>query len=154
MKPAWYAIAEEEASQHIAEVPGPAANPRIVEYHAATWLRATSDEVPWCSSFVGWCMAKAGLTPTRSAAAHSWATWGEVSGPRLGAIMVIQHKQKGADAATGSSSGYHVAFWAAQDEHSWTLLGGNQGDAVRLSHLPRSDYTLVACRWPAEAPLT
>jgi hypothetical protein len=70
----WMAIAMREQGQ--AEIKGPAANPRIIEYHAATTLRARSDETAWCSSFANWCMQQAGIPGTKSAAAISWMHWG------------------------------------------------------------------------------
>jgi hypothetical protein len=45
-----YEIAKAELGT--TEVPGTQNNPRILEYHATTTLKATTDEVPWCSSFV------------------------------------------------------------------------------------------------------
>ncbi len=147
--PAWYQIALHELGIH--ETPGPKATARIVEYHAATTLKATSDEIPWCSSFLCWCIAQAGLHPTGSAAAHSWATWGEPSPLRTGAIVVLQHKQAGGDKTTGSNSGYHVAFSTGElSETHVRLLGGNQHDSVRFSDFPLSDYAVRAIRWPAQ----
>ena len=70
MKTPWIDIAKGE--MHQAEIPGPMANPRIVEYHATTSLKATFDEVPWCSAFVNWVMEQAGIKGTGSAKARSW----------------------------------------------------------------------------------
>ncbi|HEX5760734.1 MAG TPA: TIGR02594 family protein [Thermoanaerobaculia bacterium] len=71
--------------------PGLADNPRIVEYHRTTSLRATDDEVPWCSAFVNWCMREAGLRGTGSAAARSWLTWGSrLATPRRGCVTVLR----------------------------------------------------------------
>lgn len=36
----------------VRELAGSKHNPRIIEYHKATSLKATQDEVSWCSSFV------------------------------------------------------------------------------------------------------
>ena len=55
-KPPWMVLAEQELARGVREYAGPAANPRIVDYHAATSFAATDDEVPWCSSFVNWCL--------------------------------------------------------------------------------------------------
>ncbi|RTL36334.1 MAG: TIGR02594 family protein [Burkholderiales bacterium] len=59
------------------EIPGAADNPRIVEYHQATSLKATHDETSWCSAFVNWTMQGAGIRGTNSAAARSWLHWGQ-----------------------------------------------------------------------------
>ncbi|MBU5614452.1 peptidoglycan-binding protein [Geomonas sp. Red51] len=55
----WLKIAAAEVGQR--EFPGSPANPRIIMYHGATSLRATSDEVAWCSAFVNWCLKQAGI---------------------------------------------------------------------------------------------
>jgi uncharacterized protein (TIGR02594 family) len=82
---------------------------RILEYHATTTLKATSDEIAWCSSFVNWVLKEAGVKGTNSAAAKSWLNWGrELKEPQAGAITIT--KKNGADVANGSTSGYHVAF--------------------------------------------
>lgn len=46
-------------------------NKRIIEYHAVTTLKATTDETPWCSSFVNWVVKQAGYKGTDSALAKS-----------------------------------------------------------------------------------
>ncbi len=43
------------------EIPGVKHSPRIVEYHQACTLQATSDEIAWCSSFVNWSYLIAGI---------------------------------------------------------------------------------------------
>jgi uncharacterized protein (TIGR02594 family) len=121
---------------------------RILEYHQATTLKATTDEVPWCSSFVNWVLNQAGIKGTNSAAAKSWLTWGrELKEPQVGAITIT--KRAGADAANGSSSGYHVAFFHSLGGGTkFSLLGGNQGDAVRIREYDLKKYEFVKYRWP------
>lgn len=143
----WLEIARAEIGQH--EIAGARDNPRILEYFRATDYPAAHDEVPWCSAFVNWCLLQAGVVGTRSAAARSWATWGAEAAAEPGAIIVLRHRQAGADAATGSASGYHVAFWIGQDETHVRLLGGNQSDQVKESAFPLAAYEVVACRGPA-----
>lgn len=144
--PKWLTIARGELGVH--ETPGPAATARIAEYHGATSLHATSDEVPWCASFVSWCLEQAGVRSTRSAAAASYAAWGAACVPQPGAIVVLRHKTAGADAATGSSSGNHVGFWVGADPAHVHILGGNQSDSVKESAFPLEKYEVAACRWP------
>ena len=122
---------------------------RILEYHQTTTLKASQDEVPWCSSFVNWVLKEAGIRGTNNAAAKSWLTWGhELSEPRVGAITIT--KRQGSDVANGSASGYHVAFYHSGGADSkFSLLGGNQGDAVRVREFDRKKYESVKYRWPA-----
>lgn len=53
----------------IKETAGRESTLRILEYHHATYLKATSDETAWCSAFVNWCFIQAGLllSPSRMA---------------------------------------------------------------------------------------
>jgi len=64
-EPEWLVIARGEIGQK--EIKGGKHNPRILEYHATTTRKATTDEVSWCSSFVNWCMTQAGYEGTNSA---------------------------------------------------------------------------------------
>jgi uncharacterized protein (TIGR02594 family) len=114
----WYEIARREIGTK--ELAGIADNPRIVEYHSTTTLRATDDEVPWCSSFVNWCVQKAGYLGTGSAAARSWASWGvKIEKPVKGCIVVMTR-----------TGGGHVGFYEGSDSSTVQVLGGNQDDAV------------------------
>jgi uncharacterized protein (TIGR02594 family) len=120
--PLWLKLAFVERG--VAEQPGLFEhNPRIIEYHSATSLKATRDEVPWCSAFACWCMEKAGVKSTRSAAARSWLDWGrEVRRPEPGTVVVLKrgdHSWQG-----------HVGFWIGEDASRILVLGGNQGDEV------------------------
>jgi uncharacterized protein (TIGR02594 family) len=121
---------------------------RILEYHQATALKATQDEIAWCSSFVNWVLKEAGIRGTNSAAAKSWLTWGrELKEPQVGAITIT--KKHGADIANGSTSGFHVAFFHSSGAGTkYSLLGGNQGDSVRISAYDSKKYEYVKYRWP------
>lgn len=146
----WLKIAEAEIG--VQEDTSPTShNSRIIEYHQTTTLKATTDEVPWCSSFVNWVMTNAGFTGTSNALASSWLTWGtSVSGMRLGAVTIIRKKSKSPDAATGSTTGNHVGFCVGFDVTHFTLLGGNQrgGRAVAISQYLVNDYDVRGSRWP------
>lgn len=114
-------IAENEVGVH--EIKGKESNKKIIEYHATTDLKATSDEVPWCSAFVNWVVDKTGLKGTNSASARSWLYWGKsIDEPIPGCIVVLkrgQNEKKG-----------HVGFFYSKTEHTINVLGGNQKDSV------------------------
>ena len=137
----WMNIARGEMGQR--EIAGGRDNPRIVEYHRSTSLRAGDDETPWCSSFVNWTLEKAGYTGTDSAAAISWRYWGEsVAGlgqGRQGDVVVLRNK------ATGRN---HVGFLDHAGGGKVTLLGGNQSDQVKLSSFDLGSYEVIAVRRP------
>lgn len=134
--PPWLEVARREIG--IREFPGADQNPRIVEYHKATTLRATEDEVPWCSSFVNWCMQQSGQQGTGSASARSWLAWGErIEQPRTGCVAVFR---RGQDPTMG-----HVAFFLRDRGAFLEVLGGNQSNQVKVSSYPSE--RLLDFRW-------
>ncbi len=138
--PLWYRIALREMHSGVDEIGGAQHNPRIVEYHAATTLAATDDETPWCSSFVNWCMMKAGETRTQSAAARSWINWGTpLDAPRLGCVTIFSRPPN-------PSSG-HVAFFVEPEPNRIRVLGGNQSNQVNIASYGAD--RLIGYRWPA-----
>lgn len=140
--PPWLSRAESEIG--VTEYPGPDDNPRIVEYHGATALRAADDEVPWCSSFLNWCMTQAGVRGTGSAAARSWLPWGRpLPEPRRGCVAVFR---RGSNPASG-----HVALYVRSRGALVDVLGGNQSNQVRISGYPAA--SLLGYRWPAGWPV-
>jgi uncharacterized protein (TIGR02594 family) len=134
--PPWLIKALKE--KRVMEVPGEKANPRIVEYHAASTLKATSDEVPWCSDFVCWCLEEVGVPSTRSAAARSYLNYGHsISEPRPGCIVILSRG--------GNPSQAHVGFWLSEDGEHVFVFGGNQSDMVCVDAFEKSrvlDYRM------------
>jgi uncharacterized protein (TIGR02594 family) len=147
--PAWLTIARAELGIHETALPGQH-NLRIVEYHSTTTLKASTDETPWCASFVNWVVIKAGFRGTNNALAKSWLEWGTtLEQPREGAVTVIKRKGQTHDAATGSGTGFHVAFCIQVTPGHIRLLGGNQGDQVKYSNFLLSAYDIRGYRWPS-----
>jgi uncharacterized protein (TIGR02594 family) len=123
------------------EVVGKKDNPRIVEYHSKTSLKAQSDEVPWCSAFVNWVTEKCGLTGTYNAAARSWLSWGIKSEFVPGCIVVMKR---------GNSSWQgHVGIGIKKVGPVVWVLGGNQSDEVNISKY--STFKILGYRIPREA---
>lgn len=138
-EPLWLSIARTELG--VAEIPGADHNERILEYHATTTLRATTDETPWCSSFACWVMERAGYQSTRSAAARSWLQWGrKLDAPTEGCIVVLKR---------GAPPSGHVGFFVGEDANRVRLLGGNQGNRVSEAWFPRAD--VLGYRIPEDA---
>jgi len=113
----WMEIARAEVG--VKEVDGTGDNPRVLEYHSKTTLKSTDDSVAWCSSFINWCMNKAGYEGTGSAAARSWLGYGKkLSKFQPGCIVVFKR---------GNSSWQgHVAFGLEEGRTLVKVLGGNQ----------------------------
>jgi len=119
----------------IKEYSGENHNPRIIEYHKSCDLRAKSDEISWCSAFMNWCFEQCELENTKSAAAISWAKWGEqTNDPKVGDIVVFRR--------LGSSWRGHVGFYVAQDEKRILVLGGNQGNTVSFQWYPKKGTSI------------
>lgn len=133
----WMQIARGEVG--VSEQPGPATNPRIAEYHATTHGGPEPDSVPWCSSFVNFCITNAGLPGTLSKMARSWMTWGRDAGAfEPGCVVVLQR---------GAAPKGHVGFCIDADGGLVRLLGGNQADAVTIATFDTS--RVLARRLPA-----
>lgn len=109
----------------VKEKAGDEENPRILEYHSTTLLKATKDEIPWCASFVCWCLQTAGLQHTKSAAADSYLRFGrELKKPVRGCLVVL-------DRGEGRC---HVGFFLVEHNSTISVLGGNQRDGVTIAY--------------------
>lgn len=114
------------------EIVGGTHNPRILEYHKTTRLRATDDETPWCSAAVNWVVRQCGEPGTDSAAARSWLTYGkEIKEPVPGCIVVLKRGNNPMQA--------HVAFFVRKTGDTIYILGGNQSDAFNIATRPTAD---------------
>lgn len=132
----WMIIAKNEIGTK--EIAGNQHNQRIVQYHSTTTLKATTDEVPWCSSFVNWVLLKAGLSITRSAAARSWLKYGVPCKLQYGCIVITKRGN--------SPTAGHVGFCVRHDDKHVYLLGGNQSDNVKISRFMRT--SVIDTRMP------
>lgn len=138
----WMAIAHAEIG--ISEIAGKEDNPRILEYHQETSLKASSDEVPWCSSYVNWVFQQVGIEGTDKANARSWTHWGiPLEFPKYGCIVVLK---RGANASQG-----HVGFYLNDAANGRImLLSGNVSDKVCIASFPKKD--VIAYRYPYSLP--
>lgn len=137
--PSWLVRARRELG--VTEIVGGRHNPRILEYHGATRLRAVTDEVAWCASFVCWALEQEGIRSTRSAAAASYKEFGRASLLNPGAIILF-----GKHDPDAKGSG-HVGFVNAPAVGEWVeVLSGNCSNQVKLKKYRWA--TAVAVRWP------
>lgn len=136
----WMQKALAELRLGVREVPGAKHHPRVVYYHTFCRLRAKDDETAWCAAFVCACLELAGINSTRSAAAASFATWGQPCELKRGAIVVFGKSDPDAK-GTG-----HVGFVHRVDGDVVWVLGGNQNNRVSIA--PRPISRIVATRWP------
>jgi len=131
------------AENGVRAAPPGSANPRIVGYHAGTNIAGYDDKASWCSSFVNWCLGRAGVAGTGSALARSWLEWGEpLEGARPGCIVVLWRE----DPASWKG---HVGFFVRLEGEQVVLLGGNQeGEVCELAYPLDS---VLGLRWPGES---
>lgn len=134
-KPNWVIVAEGELG--VKEVAGHLHNDRILEYHAKTKLKATTDEVPWCASFVCWCLEQAGFLSPKSAWSLDFLNYGEPAKPQEPFSIVVLRR--------GANKG-HVGFYVGDDDDSILVLGGNQSNEVNVSKFSKT--LVMAYRWP------
>lgn len=137
IKPAWLQLAENELG--VSEIPGPKNNPRILEYQKFTTLKASDDEVPWCSAFANFSMIGAGQKGTWSAAARSWLAYGTgLTVPAYGCIVVLRRGK--------SNWQGHVGFYVGTDKNgNYMILGGNQSNKVSIQPFKATD--VLGLRW-------
>lgn len=120
----------------LAEVAGATSNPQVLAMLRldAGWVE--SDETPWCSAFVNYVAWLLRLPRSGSLAARSWLKIGipvPISEAVAGSDVVVLKRPGGPGADVVAAPG-HVGFYAgAEDDDSFWLLGGNQGDKVSVA---------------------
>lgn len=138
--PAWVRIARKY--EGLREIKGALHEPVIVGWlkKLGAWWR--DDEQPWCGTFAAVVVSEAGMKPPAAwYRAKAWLSWGKkLDGPSLGAIVVFER-----------TGGGHVGIVVGiDDKGNLMVLGGNQGDAVRVSPFARS--RVLGYRWPEFYP--
>lgn len=147
MDPAWMTVAC--ALIGTREIPGAGNSPVIMKMAAGLGSKIlgivyAGDHVPWCGLFAAHCVNSIGIKPPSIAVrASSWATWGVEVTPRVGAVLVFQRP-----------GGGHVGFYEGEDDAHYRVLGGNQGDAVKLTWIEKDRLVAGGCRWPLGQPMT
>ena len=112
------------------EIVGSQHNPEILKYASETGIGGvTTDEIPWCSTFVNWVTWKAGLQYSKKANARSWLNVGiKTTSPEPGDIVVFWR---------GSPQSWkgHVALFLGFSKNLKRVycIGGNQGNRVSVS---------------------
>jgi uncharacterized protein (TIGR02594 family) len=140
--PAWLASARKYIGQK--EVAGGGSSKWILSlWETVPWIWSTvacKDDtlLAWCGAFIRLVMVENGVTPPKKWwSAASWADWGiPLKSPAYGCIAVMKRK-----------GGAHVTIIVGIN-HAGKLvgLGGNQGDAVKLSAFEPSLFSAYV--WP------
>lgn len=143
--PPWHV----EARRHLGlkEVSGRAHAGTILSWLAELGASWRDDETAWCGAYVGHCIAStlpAEPLPDNPFGARDWLTFGvPLTRPAPGAILVFWR---------GSKSGWsgHVGFYAGEDASAFSVLGGNQNNAVTIARIAKA--RLLGMRWPVTGP--
>lgn len=141
--PKWLQAAYDEIGTM--EIEGEQHHPRILGYHACTGLGATTDETPWCASFVCFVLKQAGIASTRSASSLSYLRWGrELDAPVRGCVVVFERVDRQGRVIPNRG---HVGFWLGERGNVTYVLGGNQSNQVGINAYPSA--RVVGYRWPS-----
>jgi uncharacterized protein (TIGR02594 family) len=123
------------------EVGGQVDNPMILAMLKLDASWPENDEVPWCSAFANYICWLARLPRSKSLRARSWLTVGRgihLDDAVPGDIIVLQRgkgEQPGPEVIEAPG---HVGFYAGRFGTFIEVLGGNQGDTVKISRYPSS----------------
>ena len=144
MTPRWLVWATAELGVH--EILGPEATERIVFYDSFTSLKATSDEVAWCSAFGCAALENSGIRSPRSAHARDWLKYGKrLPAPQIGCAAILN--RGGSPDPTVIDGPGHFTFVSGLPVGGiFEGLSGNQADQVKKSHFKTSD--VLAWIWP------
>jgi uncharacterized protein (TIGR02594 family) len=143
--PKWFTAAE--ADLGLAELPGPAANARIVQmYEDAGHPEVKDDAVAWCSAAMNSWMKAGGVVGTGALTARSWMKWGKPVDWRKpmprGTVVVFPR-------GNSKWQGHVAMVYEDTGGGTFKVIGGNQGDKVSIVSYPRSK--VIAARWPNTA---
>jgi len=125
----------------VTEYQGADNNPTILEWakelgHTISQYY-TKDEIAWCGLYMGICAKRAGYIPPEgfdTLRAKSWSKWGDpVTGNALLWDVLVFDRQGGG----------HVGIYVGEDDKCYHVLGGNQGDKVSITRIPKERMVAI-----------
>jgi len=123
----------------IKEVGGQVDNPQIMSMLKLDNSWPQNDEVPWCSAFANYICWLARLPRSKDLRARSWLTVGRgisLDEAEAGDIVVIKRGAGDQPGPEVIDAPGHVGFYAGRFGEFIEILGGNQGDTVKVSRYP------------------
>lgn len=142
-------IVEAQKLLGLKEGAGKLNNPIILEWGENLDVNYPTDDIAWCGLFVAHTMSMAlpnEPLPANVLGARQWMKFGQEVAPQDGAVAVFWR---------GSKAGWqgHVGYMVGESTNSFTVLGGNQSDAVTYTSIAKN--RLLGAYWPktAGAPL-
>jgi len=98
----------------------------------------SSDEIAWCSGYIGFVCWLAGLPRTRSLMARSWLAMGtpidNLDLAKEGDLVILN---RGGSADPTEPGPGHIGFYLSHDDTFIHILGGNQSNTVSESAQPK-----------------
>lgn len=129
----------------IKEVPGEGDNDIILEWAKELGISYYKDDsTPWCGLFTAIVVKRSEFIPVKeSLRARNWAGFGtQQSIAMLGDVLVFSRE-----------GGGHVGFYVGEDKDCYHVLGGNQGDMVKVSRILRNRCIAIRrCPWKISQP--
>lgn len=121
----------------VKEIGGDTDNPQILAFLKLDNSWPEHDEVPWCSGFANYICWLLRLPRSKSLRARSWLQVGtpiDIDDAELGDIVIFNRGNGPQNPDIIEAPG-HVGFFAGlhRDEGVVSVLGGNQGDQVKVS---------------------
>lgn len=119
----------------IKEIEGPEDNAQIVAILQRAVASIKSDEVAWCSAFVGYICWLLGLPETKNLRARSWLLIGDevnVLDAERGWDVVIFNRAGSTMNPKIIDAPGHVGFYHGQSNGKIWCLGGNQSNTVNI----------------------
>lgn len=124
------------------EDPTGASTPEILGWAEDLDLDYTSDDIPWCGLFVAHCIGSTlpdEALPENPLGSRSWERFGVPVEPQKGALLTFWRESP----ASGLG---HACFCQSVADTHFIVVGGNQGDAVTVTRVPKERH--VGSRWP------
>lgn len=124
---------------------GPGSNQKILDMRKELGVGLSDDDVPWCGTFVGYCLHKSGRdipsVPER-ALAYSQMGMVKLTRPAYGSVAVMSRQ-----------GGGHVGFVVGKNKAGRIMiLGGNQNDEVNIK--PFAQERILGFYWPTKEGVT
>lgn len=127
----------------VKETKGSITNPEIAKWLKDLGAWWQDDETPWCGLFVAYCIKSAGIPyPKNWMRAKAWQEFGiPLAEPVVGAVVVFTR-----------DGGGHVGFVVGKAPNgNLMVLGGNQGDMVKISEFKLD--RVLGYYWPENIPV-
>jgi len=122
------------------ELAGDTDNPQIMAFLQLDASWPEHDEVPWCSGFANFVAWICRAPRSKSLRARSWLEVGrKISIDQAEPGDVVIFNRGGSPDPTVIKSKGHVGFYAGHDDAIVEVLGGNQGNTVKVSRYKRDE---------------